>query len=79
MIPVEDTAVEGAGEGLENTLDFPLPPISCRRKPGGMDSGKYPNLPISFSPSLFASLLFTAICKASPDSRFAFLHPHPQY
>ena len=30
---------------------------------------------ISFlSPSLFASLLFTAICKASPDSHFAFLH-----
>ena len=23
---------------------------------------------------LFASLLFTAICKASPDSHFAFLH-----
>ena len=29
---------------------------------------------LSFSPLLFASLLFTAICKASPDSRFAFLH-----
>ena len=30
---------------------------------------------ISFlSPLLFASLLFTAICKASPDSHFAFLH-----
>ena len=28
----------------------------------------------SFSPLLFASLLFTAICKASPDSNFAFLH-----
>jgi len=28
----------------------------------------------SFSPLLFASLLFTAICKASPDSHFAFLH-----
>ena len=27
-----------------------------------------------FSPLLFASLLFTAICKASPDSHFAFLH-----
>ena len=26
------------------------------------------------SPLLFASLLFTAICKASPDSHFAFLH-----
>ena len=28
----------------------------------------------SFSPLLFTSLLFTAICKASPDSHFAFLH-----
>ena len=27
---------------------------------------------LSFSPLLFASLLFTAICKAFPDSRFAF-------
>ena len=26
------------------------------------------------SPLLFASLLFTAICRASPDSHFAFLH-----
>ena len=29
---------------------------------------------LSFSPLLFASLLFTAICKAYPDSHFAFLH-----
>ena len=29
---------------------------------------------LSFSPLLFASLLFTAIRKASPDSHFAFLH-----
>ena len=29
---------------------------------------------LSFSPLLFASLLFTAICKASPDSHFDFLH-----
>ena len=29
---------------------------------------------LSFSPFLFASLLFTAICKPSPDSHFAFLH-----
>ena len=29
---------------------------------------------LSFSPLLFASLLFTDICKASPDSHFAFLH-----
>ena len=29
---------------------------------------------LSFSPLLFASLLFTAICKASPDSHFAYLH-----
>ena len=29
---------------------------------------------LSFSPLLFASLLFTAICKASLDSHFAFLH-----
>ena len=29
---------------------------------------------LSFSPSLFTSLLYTAICKASPDSHFAFLH-----
>ena len=29
---------------------------------------------LSFSPLLFTSLLFTAICKASPDSHFAFLH-----
>ena len=28
---------------------------------------------LSFSPLLFPSLLFTAICKASPDSHFAFL------
>ena len=28
----------------------------------------------SFSPLLFASLLFTATCKPSPDSHFAFLH-----
>ena len=27
-----------------------------------------------FSPLLFAFFLFTAICKASPDSHFAFLH-----
>ena len=29
---------------------------------------------LSFSLLLFASLLFTAICKASSDSHFAFLH-----
>ena len=29
---------------------------------------------LSFSPLLLASLLFTAICKASSDSHFAFLH-----
>ena len=29
---------------------------------------------LSFSPLLFDSLVFTAICKASSDSRFAFLH-----
>ena len=29
---------------------------------------------LSFSPLLFASLLFTALCKASSDSHFAFLH-----
>ena len=29
---------------------------------------------LSFSPLLFISLLFTAICKASSDSHFAFLH-----
>ena len=29
---------------------------------------------LSFSPLLFTSLLFTAFCKASPDSHFAFLH-----
>ena len=29
---------------------------------------------LSFSPLLFVSLLFTAICKASPDSHFAFSH-----
>ena len=29
---------------------------------------------ISFSPLLFTSLLFTAICKASSDSHLAFLH-----
>ena len=34
----------------------------------------YRCLYLSFSPLLFASLLFTAICKASPDSHFAFLH-----
>ena len=29
---------------------------------------------LSFSPLLFTSLLFTAICKASSDNHFAFLH-----
>ena len=29
---------------------------------------------LSFSPLLFTSLLFTAICKASSDRHFAFLH-----
>ena len=29
---------------------------------------------LSFSPLLFASLYFTAICKASSDNHFAFLH-----
>ena len=29
---------------------------------------------LSFSPLLLASLLFTAICKASSDSHFVFLH-----
>ena len=29
---------------------------------------------LSFSPLLFATLSFTAICKASSDSHFAFLH-----
>ena len=32
------------------------------------------SLHLSFSPLLLASLLFTAICKASSDSHFAFLH-----
>ena len=31
-------------------------------------------LHLSFSPLLFVSLPFTAICKASPESHFAFLH-----
>ena len=31
---------------------------------------------LCFSPLLFASLLFTAICKASPDSHFAFFQQH---
>ena len=31
-------------------------------------------LNLSFSPLLFTCLLFTVICKASPDSHFAFLH-----
>ena len=31
-------------------------------------------LHLSFSPLFSVSLLFTAICKASPDSHFAFLH-----
>ena len=31
-----------------------------------------PILYLSFSPLFFTSLLFTAICKASPDSHFAF-------
>ena len=31
----------------------------------------------TFSPLLFTSLLFTAICKASPDRHFAFLHFFP--
>ena len=29
---------------------------------------------LSFPPLLFASLLFTAVCKASPDSHFALLY-----
>ena len=29
---------------------------------------------LSFSPLLFTSLLFTAVCKGSSDSHFAFLH-----
>ena len=29
---------------------------------------------LSFSPLLFSSLFFIAICKASPDSHFALLH-----
>ena len=32
---------------------------------------------LSFSPLLFASLLFTAICKASSDTHFAFFHFFP--
>ena len=32
---------------------------------------------LSLSPLLFASLLFSAICKASSDSHFAFLHFFP--
>ena len=31
-------------------------------------------LHLSFSPLLFTSLVFTAVCKASSDSHFAFLH-----
>ena len=34
-------------------------------------------LHLSFSPLLFTSFLFTAICKASPDSLFVFLHFFP--
>ena len=34
----------------------------------------FKRLYLSFSPLLFASLLFTAFCKASPDTHFAFLH-----
>ena len=60
----------------------------CKSKPQG-DTTSYPLrwldlailwnsafrcLYLSFSPLLFASLLFTAICKASSDSHFAFLH-----
>ena len=32
---------------------------------------------LSFSPLLFSSLLFTAICKASSESHFTFLHFFP--
>ena len=41
---------------------------------GILSNSAFRCLYLSFSPLLFASLLFTAICKASPDSHFAFLH-----
>ena len=41
---------------------------------GFLISSTFRCLYLSFSPLLFTSLLFTAICKAFPDSHFAFLH-----
>ena len=50
-----------------------VPPMSH-----GMCQGRVHRCPtVSFSPLLFASLPFTAICKASPDRHFAFLHFFP--
>ena len=42
---------------------------SLKKRKRLMDIGE-----IVFSPLLFTSLLFTAICKASSDSHLAFLH-----
>lgn len=44
VIPVEDTAVEGAGEGLENTLDSPclLSPVG-----GSLEAWTPENIPTS--------------------------------
>lgn len=49
MIQVKDTAVEGGRRRLRKYTGFPLPPVSCRRKPGGMDSGKYPKLSMMYN------------------------------
>ena len=48
--------------------------ISPSNEHPGLISFRMGWLDLSFSPLLFASLLFTAICKASSDSHFAFLH-----
>ena len=50
-------------EGIDVTV------IDCSKKIIDEVTDKY-----NVTPLLFASLLFTAICKASPDSHFAFLH-----
>ena len=70
---------------LKNTLVFPILLFSSNSLHGSLRKAFLSLLAVlwnsaftwvylSFSPLLFTSLLFTAICKASSDSHFAFLH-----
>ena len=61
-------------QSLSRVRLFGTPWVTARQASLSIPNSAFRCLYLCFAPLLFASLLFTAICKASPDSHCAFLH-----